>query len=272
MEFEDFLENLITEKGLIYDAMKYSLMAGGKRLRPRLAMMACEALGGKAWDAVYYGAAIECVHTYSLIHDDLPSMDNDDMRRGKPTCHKKFGEATAILAGDGLLTLAFEIIADCPLTAEQNIKAVKVLSRAAGAYGMVLGQTMDMTLKNGSREEVLSMYEKKTGALICAAASLGAIAAGGSGEEFNNFSYNLGAAFQIRDDILDIEGNEKDLGKPLRSDDRNEKNTIITITGTDEGKRLVNEYTKCATDALKFLGERGAPLKKLAESLIERTM
>lgn len=272
MEFEGFLENLISEKGLIYDAMKYSLMAGGKRLRPRIAMMTCEALGGEARDAVPYAAAVECVHTYSLIHDDLPSMDNDDLRRGKPTCHKRFDEATAILAGDGLLTLAFEIIADCPLPAEQNIKAVKVLSKAAGAYGMVLGQTIDMTLKNGSREEVLNMYEKKTGALICAAASLGAIAAGGSGEEFNVFSYNLGAAFQIRDDILDIEGDEKAIGKPVRSDDKNEKNTIITVTGIDEGKRLVREYTKRAIDALQFLGERGEPLKKLAESLIERNI
>ncbi len=271
-KIEAYLETLIKEEGRLYDAMRYSLLGGGKRLRPHLAMLSAKALGGRAEDAIPYGAALECIHTYSLIHDDLPSMDDDDLRRGRPTCHKAFDEATAILAGDGLLTLAFSIAANAPLSERQNLAAVRVLSESAGAYGMVEGQVRDMTLHNAGAEEILEMYRYKTGALISAAVSLGAIAAGGEGEELRTFAENLGVAFQIRDDILDIEGDAALLGKPTNSDIKNDKNTVISCIGLARGKEWVHSYTEAAIEALAPFGEKANALRALAESLIERKM
>lgn len=271
-KIEAYLHALIPEEGLLYDAMRYSLLAGGKRLRPQLAMMAAAAFGGKEEDALPYGAAIECIHTYSLIHDDLPCMDDDDLRRGRPTCHKAFDEATAVLAGDGLLTLAFSVAANAPLSCAQNLAAVKVLSESAGAYGMVEGQVLDMTLEGAETEEILKMYSYKTGALLRAAVSLGVIAAGGRGDELDAYASNLGVAFQIEDDILDICGNAEKLGKPVNSDTKNEKNTVISVIGVEEGKRWVRRYTEKATEALLPFGEKGEELRRLAESLIEREM
>lgn len=271
-KIEAYLEALISEEGLLYDAMRYSLLGGGKRLRPQLAMMAAAALGGKEEDALPYGAALECIHTYSLIHDDLPSMDNDDMRRGRPTCHKAFGEATAILAGDGLLTLAFSIAANAPLSEKQNLAAVRVLSESAGAYGMVEGQVLDMTLSTPTAEEILRMYRYKTGALLRAAVSLGAIAAGKEADALDAFATNLGVAFQIQDDILDIEGDAALLGKPVNSDVKNDKNTVISCIGLAKGKEWVRSYTEAAIEALLPLGARGDELRTLSEGLIERKM
>ncbi len=271
-KIEAYLEALISEEGLLYDAMRYSLLGGGKRLRPQLAMMAAAALGGKEEDALPYGAALECIHTYSLIHDDLPSMDNDDMRRGRPTCHKAFGEATAILAGDGLLTLAFSIAANAPLSEKQNLAAVRVLSESAGAYGMVEGQVLDMTLSSPTAEEILRMYRYKTGALLRAAVSLGAIAAGKEADALDAFATNLGVAFQIQDDILDIEGDAALLGKPVNSDVKNDKNTVISCIGLAKGKEWVRSYTEAAIEALLPLGARGDELRALSEGLIERKM
>lgn len=271
-KIEAYLNALIPEEGLLYDAMRYSLLAGGKRLRPQLAMMAAAAFGGREEDALPYGAAIECIHTYSLIHDDLPCMDDDDLRRGRPTCHKQFDEATAVLAGDGLLTLAFSIAANAPLSCEQNLAAVRVLSESAGAYGMVEGQVLDMTIKGADVEKILEMYRYKTGALLRAAVSLGVIAAGGKGDELDAYAVNLGVAFQLEDDILDICGNTEKLGKPINSDTKNEKNTVISVIGIEEGKRWVRKYTEKATEALLPFGEKGEPLRRLAESLIEREM
>ncbi len=271
-QIEDYLNKLIPEEGKLYEAMRYSLCAGGKRLRPQLAMMAAAALGGKETDALCYGAALECIHTYSLIHDDLPCMDDDDYRRGRLTCHKKFDEATAVLAGDGLLTLAFDIAANAPLTAKQNLAAVKVLSETAGAYGMVQGQVLDMTLSSPKETEILNMYRFKTGALLRAAVSLGAIAAGGKGDELEIYAVNLGLAFQIQDDILDIVGDASVLGKPVQSDIKNEKNTIVSIIGLDEARRWVRRYTETAVKSLDFLGGHGEALSALAGSLIEREM
>ncbi len=271
-KIEEFLNTLILDSGRLYDAMRYSLCAGGKRLRPLLTVLSAEALGGNPEDALHYGAAIECVHTYSLIHDDLPCMDDDDLRRGKPTCHKQFDEATAVLAGDGLLTLAFSICEQAPLSAVQNLAAVRVLSSCAGAYGMVQGQMLDMMLENPTPDSILEMYRYKTGALLRGAVSLGAIAAGGSGEELSDFATNLGVAFQIRDDILDKIGSEEKLGKPVCSDEKNEKNTIISLIGIEEGKRWVEAYTEKALTALLPLGKNGEALAALTQSLIEREM
>lgn len=269
-QIDAYLETLIKEEGLLYDAMRYSLLGGGKRLRVQLAMMASAALGGKETDGLYYGCALECIHTYSLIHDDLPCMDDDDLRRGRPTCHKKFDEATAVLAGDGLLTLAFDIAANAPLSEKQNLKAVKVLSEKAGAYGMVQGQVLDMNLKNPSADSIFEMYKYKTGALLCAAVSLGAIAAGGNGDELDAFATNLGVAFQIQDDILDVVGDELVIGKPVHSDMKNEKNTIVSIIGLEKAREYVQKYTDAAIEALKPYRPNADALAELAESLIER--
>ncbi|MBQ7036967.1 MAG: polyprenyl synthetase family protein [Clostridia bacterium] len=271
-QIEEYLKSIIKEEGLLYDAMRYSLLGGGKRLRVQLAMMASAALGGKEEDALPYGAALECIHTYSLIHDDLPCMDDDDLRRGRPTLHKQFDEATAVLAGDGLLTLAFSIAARAPLSPQQNLAAVKVLSDSAGAYGMVEGQVLDMTLSGASEDEILEMYRYKTGALLCAAVSLGAIAAGGKGDELRTFAENLGVAFQIQDDILDIIGDEAILGKPVKSDQKNEKNTVVSIIGIEEAKKRVRLYTEKAIDSLAPFMPNAQALSALAESLIERKM
>ncbi len=271
-QIEEYLNALITKEGLLYDAMRYSLCSGGKRLRPQLAMMASAALGKKEEDALPYGAALECIHTYSLIHDDLPCMDDDDLRRGRPTCHKQFDEATAVLAGDGLLTLAFEVAAKAPLSDAQNLAAVRVLSESAGAYGMVQGQVLDMTLSTPTEEEILEMYRYKTGALLRAAVSLGTIAAGGKGDELEEFAVNLGVAFQIQDDILDIVGDTAILGKPVQSDLKNEKNTVVSIIGLERAKQCVRTYTQAAIQSLAPLGVRGEALSALAKSLVERKM
>ena len=271
-KIEAYLQSLIPEEGLLYDAMRYSLLAGGKRLRPQLSMMAAAACGGKEEDALPYGAAIECIHTYSLIHDDLPCMDDDDLRRGRPTLHKAFDEATAVLAGDGLLTLAFSVAARAPLSDKQNLSAIRVLSESAGAYGMVEGQVLDMTMRGAETEKILEMYRYKTGALLRAAVSLGVIAAGGEGTELDAYAQNLGVAFQLEDDILDICGSAEKLGKPINSDAKNEKNTVISVIGVEEGKKWVREYTEKAIAALEPFGEKGAALCHLAESLIEREM
>ncbi|MBQ7032215.1 MAG: polyprenyl synthetase family protein [Clostridia bacterium] len=270
---ETYLNKLITDEGLLYDAMRYSLCGGGKRLRPQLAMMAAAAMGGREEDALPYGAALECIHTYSLIHDDLPCMDDDDLRRGRPTCHKQFDEATAVLAGDALLTLAFSVAADAPLSLAQNLAAVRVLSEAAGAYGMVQGQVLDMKLTEGAdTTSILEMYRYKTGALLRAAVSLGSIAAGGRGDELDDFSKNLGVAFQLQDDILDIVGDSVVLGKPVHSDIKNDKHTVVSVIGLEEARKWVRTYTDAAILALAPLGAAGDALAALAQSLVEREM
>ena len=267
-----YLENLITEEGILYDAMRYSLCAGGKRLRPHIAMLTAEAMGADPMIALPYGAAVECIHTYSLIHDDLPCMDDDDLRRGKPTCHKKFGEAVALLAGDGLLTMAFTVIASAPLSASQNVMASKVLAHYAGASGMVQGQVLDMTLQKNDAEAIMEMYRHKTGGLFRASAALGAIAAGGAGTEFDVFAKNLGAAFQIQDDILDVTATTEVLGKPVNSDEKNDKNTIVSIFGVQKAKEMVRTFTDTAIESLLPFGEKGEALRALAVNLIEREM
>lgn len=239
----------------LQEAMEYSLLAGGKRLRPVLVLECCRLCGGNPDKAISFAAAVEMIHTYSLIHDDLPAMDNDDMRRGRPTNHKVYGEATAILAGDALLTAAFEQLAKADLPAQRIVDAVTCLSRCAGAPGMVGGQVLDMAGEGRSLSirELEQLQSLKTGALISAAAQLGCIAAGGSTEQREKivtYAQALGRAFQIRDDMLDEISTAEELGKPIGSDRSNEKSTFLTALGLSRCQTLVEELTQTAIHAL----------------------
>ena len=255
---EDYLARMFRQEARYADlqeAMEYSLLAGGKRLRPVLVLECCRLCGGEADKVIPFAAAVEMIHTYSLIHDDLPAMDNDDVRRGRPTNHIVYGEATAILAGDALLTAAFEELTKADVPASCIVEAVKCLSRCAGAPGMVGGQVLDMAgegraLNIGELEQLQSL---KTGALISAAAQLGCIAAGGSSEQraaVVTYAEALGRAFQIRDDMLDEISTEEELGKPIGSDRANEKSTFVSALGLTRCGELVEELTQKAVDAL----------------------
>lgn len=262
-------------RGDIYPAMEYSLLAGGKRLRPVLTLECCRLCGGDVERALPLGCAVEMVHTYSLIHDDLPSMDNDDLRRGKPTNHKVFGEATAILAGDGLLTAAFGVISAAEtLTEGQRLEAVRALSEAAGPRGMVGGQILDMDGEDRalSRSEVEELQKLKTGALICCAARLGCIAAGAdeaTTKAIQGYAQRLGLAFQVRDDILDVTGSQDDLGKPIGSDTEQGKTTFVTLLGLEACQRWVEQLSAEACRCLD--GLKGTEfLRELAKVLVLR--
>ena len=257
------------EKNPVFKAMNYSISCGGKRVRPLITLLCCEALGGKAQDALYFAAAVEMVHTYSLIHDDLPAMDNDDLRRGKPTNHKVFGEAMAILAGDALLTEAFYAISSAKLSSDKKSLATGILSYMAGAHGMVFGQALDME-KPDNVMKVINMYERKTSDMLRAAAALGAAAAGGAGDEFDEYARCLGVAFQIRDDILDITSDEATLGKPIGSDEKNEKATILKYMSVRKAENMAEALTQRAEKSLEFLGDKADDLRELAKVLIDR--
>jgi geranylgeranyl diphosphate synthase type II len=256
----------------LFEAMEYSLLAGGKRLRSTLVFEFCRMFGGDWEKAIPLGAAIEMIHTYSLIHDDLPSMDNDDFRRGKPTNHKVFGEAMAILAGDALLTDAFTVAASADLPAEATLKALRLLSDCAGSLGMVGGQVLDIQAQDRllTEQEVLNIQSRKTGALIRAACAMGAIAAGASEAEYNavcRYAENLGLAFQIRDDMLDVIGSAEELGKGVGTDQ--EKNTFVRLYGLEECENRVNRYTGFAVAALDAFEANGY-LAELAQELTGR--
>ena len=240
----------------LQEAMEYSLLAGGKRIRPVLTLETCRMCGGNLQSALPFACGVEMIHTYSLIHDDLPAMDNDDLRRGRPTNHVVYGEATAILAGDGLLTAAFEQLAGAKLPPERVAAAVSCLSRMAGPAGMVGGQALDMAGEGHAltREELELLQSLKTGALITAAAQLGGIAAGAGPEELEKirrYAQALGRAFQVRDDMLDVISSEQELGKPVGSDRANEKSTFVTALGLDGCEALVERLTQEAIDALE---------------------
>lgn len=265
---------------IVYKAMEYSIMAGGKRLRPVLTLAVSDMLDGDMDDALRFGVAVEHIHTYSLIHDDLPCMDNDDLRRGLPTCHKKFGEATALLAGDGLLTGAFEYISDYKryksATPETVAKAVLELSSAAGCGGMIGGQVVDLECERRSDvdEKTLNyLHKKKTGALIRVSAVLGALAATADKRYIDavaDFAEKLGLAFQIQDDILDCIGDESVLGKPIGSDAENQKTTYVTLLGLDAAREKVEQLTNDTMSSLDIFGEKAAFLKELAIYLMDR--
>lgn len=240
----------------LQEAMEYSLLAGGKRIRPVLVLEACRMCGGVPELALPFAAAVEMIHTYSLIHDDLPAIDNDQLRRGRPTNHVVYGEATAILAGDGLLTAAFGQLAKAKLPPERIVEALSCLSGLAGPDGMVGGQALDMAGEGRamSKKELEQLQSLKTGALITAAAQLGCIAAGGDQkqqERVRSYARALGRAFQIRDDVLDVTSTDEELGKSVGSDRVNEKNTFVTALGLSGCEQLIEELTCEAVDALK---------------------
>lgn len=258
----------------VVDAMKYSLLNGGKRLRPVFALAFANACGGNREACMPLACAVEYIHTYSLIHDDLPCMDNDDLRRGKPSCHKQFDEATALLAGDALLTHAFEIITQSDISDNNKVKAIGLLSQNSGVGGMIGGQVIDLIFEQGnpSVKELLTVYKLKTGALISAACLMGCISADATEKQLcaaSNFAYSLGIAFQIQDDILDIVGDEAKLGKPIGSDADNDKTTYVSLVGIEKAKQDVKVLTD---NAISKLGEfeNTEFIKKLALSLVER--
>lgn len=279
-KIEQKLDELIPEKGDSFSearrAMRYSLMGGGKRIRPVLLLEFYKLCGGKGDSALNFAAAIEMIHTYSLIHDDLPCMDNDDMRRGKPSCHKAFGEDTALLAGDALLTLAFWAAAKTKdLPPERVLRAVSVLADNAGIDGMVGGQVMDLQLeKTGAEpEELKEMYLKKTSCLLKAAAVCGCVLAGANEEYIKyaeEYADSLGLAFQIIDDILDCTADEKILGKPIGSDEKNGKTTYVTLYGIDGARQKAKELSEKAESLLNNFEGDSTALKELTKYLLNR--
>lgn len=272
------LVNQLDAPEVIKEAMLYSLEAGGKRIRPLLLFATMEAFGMDPKRGLLAACAIEMVHTYSLIHDDLPSMDNDDLRRGKPTNHKVFGEAVAVLAGDGLLTYSFEVIgkiSDEYASPETKLKLMIELAKAAGNEGMVGGQVLDMEGegKHLTLEELEYLHIHKTGKMIGFSIKAGVILAGGSAadlEKLAAFAYHLGLAFQIRDDILDIEGNENVLGKPVGSDLVNQKNTypfLLTMAGA---KKMLNKHIEEAKQNLRMTGLNTNILSEITDLVASR--
>lgn len=262
---------------VIYDAMAYSVFAGGKRLRPLLLLGACDAVGGSLEEALPFAAAIEMIHTYTLIHDDLPAMDNDDYRRGKLTCHKRFSEDIAILAGDGLLNLGFETMLNAAVLSKdiKFTRAAAVIGGYCGVKGTIGGQVADLLSEHTKADgkTLLTIHELKTAALIQAALKAGAVIGGGSDRQLKKFEeigYNMGIAFQIKDDILDVTSTTEVLGKPVGSDDKNEKSTYISIFGMEQAERDYLEYSQKACNMLDEFGEKGAFLREYAKRLIDR--
>ena len=258
---------------VLFDSMRYSLLAGGKRLRPVFAFDFCRMCGGDWRDATHFAAAVEMVHTYSLIHDDLPSMDNDDLRRGRPTNHKVYGEAMAILAGDAMLTSAFgQLVHAQNVSDSAKIRAVEYLSRCAGETGMVGGQVLDIMSEERecTEQEIKDIQNRKTGALIKAACVLGVLAGGGTDEQESaaaKFADHLGLAFQIRDDMLDVIGDAQKLGKATGMDAT--KNTFVRLWGLAKCEELVQEHTRLALEALDAFTDTDF-MRKLAVSLTSR--
>ena len=256
----------------LFEAMRYSLLAGGKRIRPIFVLDFCRMCCGNWEKALPFAAAIEMIHTYSLIHDDLPCMDNDDYRRGRLTNHKVYGEAVAVLAGDALLTTAFSQLAAANLSAEARIRAVSILAECAGELGMVGGQILDMQseTRQCTKQEVIDIQSRKTGALIKAACLLGVLAGQGSDEQFHaagTFADHLGLAFQIRDDMLDVIGDAKELGKAVGVD--GVKNTFVQLYGLSKCDELVKQHTELALEALNAFSDHAAA-KELALELTTR--
>lgn len=279
-KIEQKLDGLIPEKGDDFSsarrAMRYSLLSGGKRIRPVLLLEFYKLCGGEGDNVLNFAAAIEMIHTYSLIHDDLPCMDNDDMRRGKPSCHKAFGEDTALLAGDALLTLAFSAAAKTEgLPSERVLRAISVLADNAGIDGMVGGQVMDLQFeKTGANsDELKEMYLKKTSCLLKSAAVCGCVLAGADEEYIKyaeEYADSVGLAFQIIDDILDCTADEKTFGKPIGSDEKNGKITYVTLYGIDGARKKAAELSEKAEKLLdNFKGDSTA-LKELTKYLLNR--
>ncbi|HXH54613.1 MAG TPA: farnesyl diphosphate synthase [Gammaproteobacteria bacterium] len=288
---ELFLTHLLPKENVfpLFEAMRYAVLNGGKRLRPLFVYATGEALGSSLDHLDAPAAAIELVHCYSLIHDDLPAMDNDDLRRGKPTCHKVFGEATAILAGDALLTLAFKILSDPklnPIPAEQQIQMIQILSEKSGMRGMIEGQSLDLASEGKhqtiSFENLCQIHNKKTSSLIEAAVTLGAIASLGFGSmethkniqaiilKLQEYARCIGLAFQIQDDILDMTSDTKTLGKSIGKDQQQNKATFPSRLGLEQAKQQANALHQQALQAITFLDAKSLYLKNISDLLINR--
>ena len=263
---------------IIYEAMSYSVFAGGKRLRPIIMMMVCELFGTDENVCIPFAAAMEMIHTYSLIHDALPAMDNDDLRRGMPTNHVKFGEANAILAGDALLNRAFEVVSEYSQAGVGNdrvLKAISVMAKSSGCNGMIGGQVVDIECegRNIDIDELRYIHSLKTGAIIRSSAVIGAILGGADDDsigKIDEFARNLGIAFQIRDDVLDVVGDAEKLGKPIGSDAENDKNTYVKLLGIEKSEELVDEYSSKAVAILESFGEKAGTLIMLTKYLLDR--
>jgi geranylgeranyl diphosphate synthase type II len=264
----------------VHKAMNYSLFAGGKRLRPILALAAAEAVGGRAADALPLACSLELIHTYSLIHDDLPSIDNDDLRRGKPTSHRVFGEGLAILAGDALLTEAFRLLARPDLmknlSPATRLRVIYQVAHAAGSLGMVGGQVMDIACQAKKIDKPLLEYihSHKTGALIAASVYAGGLVGGASlkeGRALSRYGQKLGLAFQITDDLLDIHGEPRKLGKSVRKDQAQGKATYPALFGLSESRRQAEALMSEAIDHLKFFDHRADPLREIARFILQRS-
>jgi geranylgeranyl diphosphate synthase type II len=274
---DHFIPPASTRPGTIHKAMRYSLFAGGKRMRPALCLAAAAACGGHDSGAMPLACAVECIHTYSLIHDDLPAMDNDDYRRGKLTNHKVFGEGVAVLAGDALLTQAFEIAALCkgwPRYSHQKI--VLELARAAGSLQLIAGQVADLEAegRNVSAKELQFIHERKTSALLCCAVRLGGMSANctaGQLEALTQFGYHVGLAFQVIDDILDVTQSSEQLGKTAGKDTAARKATYPSIVGLKRSRQIAARLTQRAYQALRPFRGKAGELELLAKFLLERT-
>ena len=279
-EVEAYLETLVPARTgpleRVTEAMRYSLFAGGKRLRPILLTAAADAVGVDGRSFLHAASALEMIHTYSLIHDDLPAMDDDDYRRGRLTNHKVFGDGMAVLAGDGLLTLAFETLLSQPgIPMDVLGRVTREIAEAAGPAGMVGGQAIDLGAEGMllSSEDLALMHRLKTGALFRASIRSGALLAGGSAEEvesLTDYAENFGLAFQITDDILDVTGNDAVLGKPVGSDEKNRKATYVSLYSLKEAQRMAQISVGKALDALGRFGDRAWVLRGLAEYLLTR--
>ncbi|MCX7710365.1 MAG: polyprenyl synthetase family protein [Clostridia bacterium] len=278
------LDHLVREselpQGSIFKAMRYSLMAGGKRLRPVLALAVNEMFGGDEKWVLPFGCAVEMIHTYSLIHDDLPAMDNDDYRRGMLTNHKVYGEALAILAGDALLNYAFEVMSEHILKENKRmvsgVRAMNLIARSSGVFGMIGGQVVDLESEGKviSLETLRHMHKCKTGALIKAPILAAAVINQVSEEEYQCleiYAEKIGLAFQVKDDILDVEGDSEILGKPVGSDENNSKSTFVSIYGLKESKKMLEELIQEAITEIERFGERSGFLKELALYIMDRS-
>ena len=279
LALEEILPKEIGYQDIIFQSMRYSVFAGGKRLRPILMLAACDFVGGNEKDVLPFCCAIEMIHTYSLIHDDLPAMDNDDFRRGKPTNHKVYGEGIAVLAGDGLLNYAYEIMLKSILNdgadPKRKIKAMEEIARAAGIYGMIGGQVVDLASENKqiNGETLDYIHNHKTAALIISAIRAGAIIGGADDhtlECLTEYGKCIGLGFQITDDLLDIFGNEEKLGKKVGSDVENNKSTYPSIHGVDQSIAKVNELFHRSLAVLQEFDTKSAFFVELADYLVKR--
>ena len=259
------------------EAMEYMMSGGGKRIRAALAMWACEVVSGKLnREAQVAAAVVEMVHTYSLIHDDLPAMDDDDMRRGKPSCHKQFDEATAILAGDALLTLAFEMLSTDIENSETAVRMIRTLSEAAGPSGMIAGQVADMNSPhaNGSMQRLQYIHMNKTAEMFAASTALGALAGGATDEQLSamiEYGMKIGLGFQIADDLLDITASSEQLGKTAGKDAEQGKLTYPALVGEEKSREIFEKLTCEAVCALQIFGKEAETLRQLAMELLDRT-